>query len=440
MRLGKEVRDIVLITVDCLRADHVYGMEALGIHAPNISKLAKGSLCFTKAITNGPGTRFAFPAMMMSKLPGELKGTGLPKEGGVTLAEFMKGSGYTTVGINSNGWLSRDFNYHRGFDYFFDPRNWGKKEHGIKEKFKKKLKRDGFLFRLAKAGRNLLSLVDLNMTFSYQLADAMNRKLFETIRENGLEGKKKFVWLHYMDAHHPFYFHRDEAGHYPSLKGMNQNKALDIWRKAGEDISTLSTRERTSLRDLYKSEITYLDRYIGEVVAAFPGALIIFTADHGEEFGEHGRFHAPTCFSEMLDVPLLINHPEFEHVESGAMISHVDMAPHISALLGLEWTQGETGWSGGAHPGSIEYQYAMYEDGPRKGMCILDGRYKLVVEEGESSLRSRDDAAVDSPEDRDRLAAAAVEFERRINGMAVEMSEPEVSDEIAAQLKSLGYL
>jgi len=185
------IKNIFLITIDCLRADFIYEMDKHKVYAPHTKKILENSLWFPHAITNGPGTRFAFPALMMSKLPGEIEGIGLPANEGKTIAEFFREKGYVTIGISTNGWISRDFNYHRGFDFFYDPINWGRKEDKIKRKVVKFLKNKNILFRIARKGKDIISKLKKTFAFSYKFAEEVNKKLFTIIRENNLYDKKK---------------------------------------------------------------------------------------------------------------------------------------------------------------------------------------------------------------------------------------------------------
>lgn len=115
---------IVLITIDCLRFDHVsaYGYDRPT--TPNIDRLAERGTRFTRAFSNGPGTRFAFKALNAGTYPLRIRGSGLPARSGVTLAEHLSEQGYRTAGFVDNPFLTRYFNHHRGFSTFFDAKSW----------------------------------------------------------------------------------------------------------------------------------------------------------------------------------------------------------------------------------------------------------------------------------------------------------------------------
>jgi arylsulfatase A-like enzyme len=431
------MQDVILITVDCLRAEYIYEMAQNNIFAPNLSTLLEESLYFPHAITNGPGTRFAFPALMMSKLPGELEGTGLPKETGKTLAEFFSDHGFVTLGINSNGWLSSEFNYHRGFQFFYDPLNWGKKEYQVKSRVKNFVHKWKRFYKVAKRIQEWISAVNLNYAVAYQVAKKVNDKLDEVIGSNDLMNKKKFIWLHYMDAHAPYYIHKGIIKNYSILKDINQKEAISLCRKAVTNSSVLSRLEFDILKHIYKSEISYIDYFIGQVKDNFPNAIIVITSDHGEEFGEHGRFHNPTFYNEMIRVPLLIYGLK-EKGENPSLISHVDLGPYLADLLGLE---PDISWNGTKDIRNIRYQYANFSDYERKGVGLFDKEHKLIVFGDDTSLVLREtDAPVDDPDKIKLLNNEINKIGKIIQEGKIEITQKDMSDQIKQQLKDLGYL
>jgi len=437
MNKTTNIKNIILITIDCLRADFVYQMKKNNVFAPNLKKILKESLFFPLAITNGPGTRFAFPSLLMSKLPGELEGLGLPEEEGVTIAEFFQEKGFVTIGIHSNGWLSSEFNYHRGFNYFFDPLNWSKKEYKIKKKTKEILKRKKILFKLAQKGKNLISFINSGFSFSYQFAENINQKLFEVISQNKLEKESKFIWLHYMDTHHPYLLHPEFVSFYPELKNINQKVALDLWRKTREDINKLSQKERAILISIYKSEISYIDFCIGELLKTFPDSVLVITSDHGEEFGEHGGFHQPTFYNEMINIPLII-YGISKTGKNPALVSHVDLAPFVASNLGFEL---EDLWSGTNDVEKNKYQFARYDDFNRQGLALMDKNYKFILQNNYSEFLERStDKPVQNLLQKKHFEEELKHFKRLISQRKIKLSPVEISEKIEQQLKDLGYL
>ena len=115
-------RSLVLITVDCLRADHVGFLGYQPPNTPFLESLAGESLVFSNAIVAGAPTYYSFPAIMASRHPlalgRDIIGVA-PEES--TLASVLKNAGYATAAfLAGNPYLSSRFGYASGFDTFHD--------------------------------------------------------------------------------------------------------------------------------------------------------------------------------------------------------------------------------------------------------------------------------------------------------------------------------
>jgi arylsulfatase A-like enzyme len=156
-----------------------------------------------------------------------------------------------------------------------------------------------------------------------------------------------FFLLHWFDdPHAPYRPARElpppaglprDAGFYRNLAHNNESGRRNLREVAGE----LTAAEVDYVRQLYLGEVEEVDRRVGWVLEALrrsrrlDGTLIVFTADHGEEFGEHGGFlHDHAMYDELVRVPLVFAGPG---VASGrriaAPVSHVDLVPTLADLL-----------------------------------------------------------------------------------------------------------
>lgn len=236
-------RDIVLITVDALRADHVgaYGYERPT--TPHLDSLAREGVVFEHAYAPTPHTSYSVTSLMTGKpmRPLVLQGLG---EDSDTFAALLRTYGYRTAA------------FYPPAVFFID-------------------------------GDELAGFRDRMLDFEYrkiEFADADER-----VRQvRAYMGRRKaerrvFLWVHLFEPHEPYVAHPEHP--------------------FGE-------------RDLdrYDSEIAAADRGIGAIVqlvrAERPEAVVIVTADHGEEFGEHGgRFHGTTVYEEQVRVPLVVSAP-----------------------------------------------------------------------------------------------------------------------------------
>jgi arylsulfatase A-like enzyme len=150
-----------------------------------------------------------------------------------------------------------------------------------------------------------------------------------------------FLFLHYFDPHdtyleHPeFPFASDEEYHGP-VKGALTSDRL---RHLPED---LRPEDIAEVVRHYDSEIAFTDRHIGRVLDRlrdldlYDDTLIVFTADHGEEFREHGSFrHGHTLHDELINVPLIIKYPDRGGAVVHDTVALLDVYPTILDLAGI---------------------------------------------------------------------------------------------------------
>lgn len=283
--------NLVLITIDALRADHLgaYG-DSAGLTL-NIDRFAAEATRYDSAYAAAPWTLPSFGAMFTSLPPSEcgLKTTAreleewyvwtakLPGEIPL-LSERLQRAGYTTAAEITNPFLAGERGWGRGFDYF---RN-----------------EDGSLVG------NILTRAD-------------------TVTENSLSwlalnpSRPFFLWVHYMDPHAPY----SSPDTPPELRAKYPPTWLTRrphWHEEMqyEDEETRA-RYQEFCRMMYAEEVRYADRWVGELLRGlkeaglYHNSLVVITSDHGEELFDHGQFeHGHSMHEEVLRVPLLIKMPE----------------------------------------------------------------------------------------------------------------------------------
>ena len=338
--------NIVLITVDSLRADYLgcYGSPK-GL-SPNIDKLVKNSLFFANAITPGTPTPFAFPSIMCGMKPFKYgKYLGVPDTNEVnTIAETLKSAGYNTSAVVAeNPVLYGDnYDFKRGFDNYID--------------FKKKdINKKNVLFpiKIIKRilGNNTLEKIYniqtiLNNTFgkgSITKAAEINRKTLKIIKDNK-DNRPFFVWAHYMETHVPY-----NSG----LNGFSLNSSniikkvfskIKFYHRLQYFIKTEKIDNPEYLKiatSLYESTIKYLDENLENLfknIQNIDNTYIIFTADHGEGFMEHNYFyHEPRYLhDEIIKVPLFIYGPNVKNRKINEVSSTIHIAKTISSIANIK--------------------------------------------------------------------------------------------------------
>ncbi|MEA2336667.1 MAG: choline-sulfatase, partial [Thermoanaerobaculia bacterium] len=275
--------NVLVITVDTLRADHLgcYGFTLA--RTPAIDKLAGESVRFTDAISSAPITMPAHSSIFTGLLPVAHgvrdNGAYALGENAVTLAERLRDAGYTTHAFVSALVLNRRYNLNQGFETYDDDL-WAEDEPKL------------FMIRERQAPKT---------------ADRFLQWFGEWDKA---KAKPFFTWVHFFDPHQPYH---------PSVA----DAALAVTP--------------------YDAEIAGVDRQIGRIVetlrakGVLDNTLLILTADHGESLGEHGeQTHAIFVYDATVRVPLLMRYkPAFAPgVYANAMRS-VDIVPTVLGILGL---------------------------------------------------------------------------------------------------------
>ncbi|MCJ0619383.1 sulfatase [Haloarcula hispanica] len=324
---------ILLITVDCLRADHVGGYGYARDTTPNIDALIQRGTRFQHAYSNGPGTRFGFKSIHGGTYPLRISGAGLPRHASKTIAEVLREQGYQTGGFSDNPFVSSYFNYNRGFDYFIDYENWIGDSSDMKLKDINRFIRQqvgptipkGRIYDILKAGYDsILKYIESTGANANSNDEAVVDQALNWIAEANDSDKPYFAWVHLMDAHHPYgYFpeHR-HALNIPTDREHIRMPSVDPGNPPSE-----------ILVDAYDTNIRNADAHVGRLLREVEGdPTVVLTADHGEELGLHNRFHKESVYQSMAHIPLVVDAPQFDASESDATVSLIDVPTTIARL------------------------------------------------------------------------------------------------------------
>ena len=319
--------NIVLITIDSLRADR---LSSLGYHreiTPNIEKIAEKGCLFTQAVAVGANTRTSFPGIFASMYPfvflkANDKGYLKIPDGVKTMTEILKEQGYTTIAFNSNPLITYYRNYDRGFDY----------NEGLFEKVKWRRVRKGLLF--------LERIISRRMALPYPTPEKVNMRTISLLRQHNK--KPFFLWVHHLNVHVPYAppkrFQKEVSGDV-----INCAEMLKLDRKR-KDPGEVTEKDLRKLIDLYDAEIKYVDHYVGEYLKELAGigvdfsnTFFIITSDHGDEFKEHGGFiHSAKLYDEIIRVPLIIAGPGLKRRIIEEQVSLLSLPPTILSLVSKE--------------------------------------------------------------------------------------------------------
>jgi arylsulfatase A-like enzyme len=303
--------NVILITVDTLRADHVGAYGYNEATTPTIDKLARQGRLFQQATTPFPRTSPAIASLFTGLEPQNHGSREIwqPIISGTTLAEHLQVAGYRTIGVSANPAAGSRQQLHRGFDTFVEA---------------DELPEDS--------------------------AEHVTDAALQQVRLVNAEEGGLFLWVHYMDPHFPYDPPSDPAGDPASQPQAPECRRLMGEVKAGRlrmghveaDLMGASSRALDDCRKLYDAEIQHTDLHLGRLLAALQqegrmdGALVVFTADHGENLGEDDLFygHGMSLHDASVLVPLIFVGADIETGVDALPIRLEDVAPTLLGLLG----------------------------------------------------------------------------------------------------------
>ena len=416
--------DILLVTIDTLRADH---LGSYGYHLPTspfIDRLAAGGVRFERAYSTSSWTVPAVVSMLTSTYPSRhgmgqrtvashgqwhVTPAGLP-----SLPEALSAAGYRTYGFTANFGLPAERGFSRGFDRY-----------------------------------RCIGAVDVEA-----IEDELERWLPDL-----QAGSPWFFWLHLFDAHAPY------TGREPWLSTLYPETAASALERGTISAAMVEPNERTAAtvdraQQFYDSEIRRLDHYLERLFERIPrsdDALVLLTADHGEEFLDHGDvLHGRNLYNETLRIPFIVRFPDrrFAGRIVSKPVSLIDVLPTLLTVAGAPVPAEAAGAdlvatileSRTPAPRSI---FAELESG-RRQRAVTDGRWKYVITDHQESAPLLFDLDHDPGESNDLLGSRPelelsfrhllAAYERARPTAPAELTETEITSDQAEALRTLGYI
>jgi arylsulfatase A-like enzyme len=431
--------NVLLITVDTLRADHlgVYGYRRPT--SPRIDAFARGAMVFDQAYTYWPKTRGSFVAMLTGRLAqqtGYGKTHPLLLDFNPTLASVLADAGYDTTAVVDNPNVAASLGYAKGFARYRE--TW--EDKGLD----------------TEVARTRAITEDATRYLGTAKADA-----------------PFFLWLHYVNPHAPYeppppYDARfvDAAAKggraLPAVEGFHGGVSRP-WAKAGRTLGWYVAQ--------YDGEIAFADAEVGRVLDALAASaargrtLVVIASDHGESLGEHDYYfdHGENLFDPCLRVPLIVAGPGVSAGRSDVLATTLDLVPTVLDALKVSYPPDLAGQSllsaarGERRPGRSR----LVGQNDRNLMGAWDARFKVVatpLERGDGTAYAFYDREADPGETRDagraqpekareerreleifreRADAQLARTRRLLEGRT---GEETLSPKACEQLKAMGYV
>ncbi|MBM4352938.1 MAG: hypothetical protein FJ109_03935 [Deltaproteobacteria bacterium] len=277
--------NILVVLIDALRADHVHSFGYKRPTTPNLDRLAEQSLAFSQAVSQYPSTGISVPSMLAGRYP-EYMTWGKPKRNNQYV--LLPGNELVTDVLSRNGYLA-----HSLVASWIETHILGLKDH---------FDRLESLYPHSEWKKWVRDSSRLSATRAIEF--------FEHRRTD----KPFFLLLHFEEPHEP-YVDRGPPG-----KSFGK-----------KDI------------DRYDSDIFWTDLWLGfllgymEIKGLLEDTVVIVLADHGEEFGDHGKkFHGHQIYQESIHVPLLVRVPGMEPARVDSRVGLLDLFPTILDITGID--------------------------------------------------------------------------------------------------------
>ncbi|MBN2525526.1 MAG: sulfatase-like hydrolase/transferase [Deltaproteobacteria bacterium] len=348
--------NVVLILIDTLRADHLssYNRETR-VQTPFLDALAKESMVFENAWAQENWTKPSITSLLsglysathqnkteQNKVPSSV----------VMIQEHLQKLGFETAGFVANGYISDKFGFKRGWDTWTNYVREGKRNRA---------------------------------QFVAEEAVAWLKKRNES--------KPFFLYVHTIDPHVPYIppaKYRALYDNEPYNGIVEATKTADLLGKVKIGAARLNDRDKFRLEALYDGEISYHDDHIVKVYdelkeqGLLENTVLVVTADHGEEFFEHGSVgHGHSLYEELLHVPLFVRLPGAKP-ESGArfteMVELVDVAPTVCEMTGVTVPEGVEGKSLAPqlNGSEIDWPNVAFSEFMEGQLTVRTIRYKLI--------------------------------------------------------------
>jgi arylsulfatase A-like enzyme len=437
---------VVVILADTLRADYMGAYGFQGDVSPNLDAIAARGVVFENCVAQSPWTKPSIATLFTGLYPevhkvltenGQYREratrkpeTDIVSDDAATLAEQLRARGYATAGFVANPWIRAAHGYGQGFDVF---------------------NTDG---------------AANEMPGSEIVARAL-RWLGER-----KQGEPYFLYLHLMDTHGPY---RAADEHFHALAGSSAaagdpivlNDALferiPPYLRVPEWTKAEDSRDVRVWRQRYAAGLRSLDAALAPLFAElqqrgeFDDALIVFTADHGEELFDHGRWdHGYTLYEHQTHVPLIVRYPGAAHAGKRVepVVGLLDVMPTVLDVAGATIPPATQGKALTALiEGGAKVREAIFSEAVKwrpEMRSVRTTRHKLIVDEGDDTRMLFDLEA--DPGEKRNLATAERETTDRLlallrlhqdanaahSGLAGGTAE--VPEDVAERLRALGYL
>lgn len=388
------VDNFILISIECLRKEFlgVFNQSFRGSQS-EIQRISRNMRLYRNYYCAGSWTVPSFYSMFLSRYPLKAGNRFDLHSRESSFVEILQKNGWNTIGATGGGWLTGFFGFNRGFNRFYSYDDSGKK-------------RLSKIISSVPVMNDVLTYIHHYRNFKKngrRIADCQNDFIKENLDDIN---EKLLLWVHYVETHEPYFPPSDLTDHdFNSIWKLNRKIEKDKNTRISGQLN-MSDDELKLLKDLYSTEISFIDSKIGELLRilkekGFDGenSYIFIFGDHGQQFMEHGDFgHCLELYQELINPPMMMVNQHFRKEMKNDIITSLDIGPTILKTANLKIPLSYRGYGMDLHLNSHEISRKealsieflkrrddfeivgnkiIIDNGPIKYSLVKDG-YKLI--------------------------------------------------------------
>lgn len=349
--------NVFLISADGLRYDRLSHSGNDRPVSPRLDDFAEEGAVCRNTIATGTGTRTSFPGILTSSYPLMYGGYAQMTDHRVPISSVFHDQGYVTLGVNTNAQLHTRFGWDRGYDVYYDSEqvtinnrvgdfqpsdgsdealsedaNYSVSERleSLKSTVYQRLDHEGLLYRTLEKTYRTIGGRDPPHD---RAEEAVDRLL--SFLDRAPDDEPLFVWIHFMETHSPYVPPKPFRERFLDSP-VSESKIWEINDRLHTEPESLTDDEVQIISDLYNASLSYLDDQIGRLIdelrdrRLWDDSVVAFTADHGEQFREHGEMtHCSEPWEEGVHVPLVVRAGDDELTDIEEVTSTIDIAPTL---------------------------------------------------------------------------------------------------------------
>jgi arylsulfatase A-like enzyme len=453
--------NILLIVMDAARAENLSCYGYSRPTTPNLEQFATHSVVYEMAISPAGWTLPAHASMFTGLYPSRHGADDQHKflsPESPTMAELLRALGYITLAYCYNAYVGPATGLNRGFQSFSNrlihaPNGLGK-----------------VISRMDRGTARVMGWRDSGARY-------INAQVIKALRQLQSDDRPFFIFINYLEPHVPYRSPRKYNRYLPDTISPKELKELNLdpWKYL-TDPASMDERDFEILRSLHDSAITYLDTRIAEVLnwlkelRLLDDTMVIITADHGENLGDHQLMgHGYCLYDSLLHVPLIIHYPK--GIVTPGRVTHqvqtLDLLPTILALVEETSTEAYDSLQGYNLLSSTRRDFTVAEQSkpdltnfysrfPDVDVSRFDRALKMIRTERHKYIHASDgrhelyDLQADPGEVRSivgeqpniagDLDLRLTEWYARFEPILPADQAPEFDEEVKARLRALGYL